>query len=105
MTYAWIPKKTRNTSEQPACHDLLIMLRYAMKSTVIFLNWLSCRNSIHLFIVIFILCYSCSLSKYGHALNCQNLYIEMGGMGGDGALQYVARPYCGTVHTQYVLNN
>ena len=79
MTYAWIPKKTWNTSEQPACHDLLIVLRYAMKSRVIYLYWLSCRNSIYLFIVIFIVCYSCSPSKYGHALNCQNLHVEMGG--------------------------
>jgi len=79
MTYAWIPKKSRNTSEQPACHDLLIVLRYAMKSRVIYLYWLSRRNSIYLFIAIFILCYSCSPSTYGRALNCQNLYVEMGG--------------------------
>ena len=65
-------------SEQPACHDLLIVLRYAMKSRAIYLYWLSRRNIIYLFIVIFILCCSCSPSKYGHALNCQNLYIEMG---------------------------
>jgi len=50
-----------------------------MKSRVIYLYWLTRRNSIYLFIVIFILCYSCSPSKYGHALNCQNLYVEMGG--------------------------
>jgi len=84
MTYAWIPKKSRNTSEQPACHDLLIVLRYAMKSRVIYLYWLSRRNSIYLFIAIFILCYSCSPSKYGHALNFQNLYVEMGSKENEG---------------------
>ena len=74
--FAWIPKKSRNTSEQPTCHDLLIVLRYAMKSRVIYLYWLSRRNCIYLFIVIFILCYSCSPSKYRRALNCQNLYVR-----------------------------
>ena len=77
MTHAWISKKSRNANEQPTCHDLLIVLRYAMKSRVIIFYWLSCRNSMFLFIAVFILCYSCSPSKYGRALNCQNLYTEM----------------------------
>ena len=53
-----------------------------MKSRVIFLYWLSHWNSIYLFIIIFILCYSCSPSKYGRALNCQNLYVKMGSKDG-----------------------
>ena len=43
--------------------------------------WLSRRNSICFFIVIFILCYSCSPSQYRCALNSQNLYVEMGSKG------------------------
>ena len=78
MTYAWIPKKLWNTSEQPACHDLLIMLRYAMKSRVI--CGTGCLIGIVYTFSLLYLFYATAVvpPKYGHALNCQNLYVEMG---------------------------
>jgi len=74
-------KKSMNMSEQPACHDLLIVLRYVMKSRVICTGCLIGIVYTFSLLYLFYATAVVPLSTGVRTLNCQILYVEMGGKG------------------------